>query len=266
MATGRLPRIDLVGQRFERLLVLFESERRGAHRYWFCQCDCGNEKVVRHGHLLSGRTRSCGCLCTIGLGRRQHGNPYLGPKTHTYKIWSGLIKRCYDAKAENFHLYGGRGITVCERWHSFEAFLTDMGERPSKELTIERLDNERGYEPGNCAWRTKKDQANNRRSSRIIEWNGERRTLQQWAEATGISSSAISSRIDGLGWTVQQALTTPGRTYEKRFIEFRGERRTIEGWATHLGIHPATLRGRLRRGLTAEEALTSPIGSFPNRK
>lgn len=117
-----------------------------------------------------------------------------------------MIQRCYDNNSLAFKNYGGRNITVCERWLVFENFLSDMGDRPEG-MSIERIDNDKGYSPDNCKWATRKEQASNRRSNRVYEHNGKTLTLMQWAELTGIPYFTIRNRIDLLGWDIEKAVT-----------------------------------------------------------
>jgi hypothetical protein len=154
-------RIDMLGQRVGRLLVIeyAGSSPTSQGALWKCRCDCGNVVVRKGAYLRTAGTRSCGCLNLDRLhARRTHGSP---PE---HRCWDAMIRRCYSAKNPNYRYYGGRGITVCKRWRtSFEAFLTDMGPRPSAQHSIERIDNDRGYEPSNCRWGTKLEQMRNRR-------------------------------------------------------------------------------------------------------
>jgi hypothetical protein len=129
-------------------------------------------------------------------------------KTALYGIWQHAKARCHNPTDGAYPKYGGRGLVMCERWrHSFEAFAKDMGPRPSAKHSIERKDNDGGYCPENCVWATKSEQANNRKSSRIIDVDGHRKTAMQWSRETGIHESLIRARIDRLGWTPKDAVT-----------------------------------------------------------
>ena len=135
-------------------------------------------------------------------------------RTRFYASWREMKRRCYNENVRAYKWYGARGITVCERWRvSFELFFSDVGTRPPG-MTIERIDNEGNYEPGNVRWATQKEQSNNTRASRWIELAGQRMTLMQWAEKTGLRCETISKRLDLLGWSVERALTAKPRHKE----------------------------------------------------
>lgn len=153
--------IDLRGHRFERALVLGSLPKTSKFARWACQCDCGQLFATTSANLRSGTPRSCGCLRREL--RLRHGHNVRGNRSRTYNSWTGMIGRCELITHTNYLNYGARGITVCERWHSFENFLADMGSRPDGK-TIDRYPNTNGnYEPGNCRWATNGEQARGKR-------------------------------------------------------------------------------------------------------
>ena len=194
---------DLTGMRFGRLTVKsspgMDSRRR--NRLWLVECDCGATKTVRAFTLLNGSTRSCGCL------HRVHGESH--PPTPEYVAWCSAIRRCCSQTAKERVHYGGRGITFCREWReSYDAFLRDVGRRPSAAYSLERIDNNRGYEPGNVRWATRIEQARNMRRNVVISVGAVSLTLAEWAERTGISPGTIKARLDR-GWSAERSLMTP---------------------------------------------------------
>ncbi len=170
---GRIAALPpLTGRRFDRLLVREEviERRTKSHRYYRCECDCGGVSVVAQAHLRSGHTTSCGCrmIETSGLVNRRHGRAsYKRGIATEYRIWQNMLTRCGNPKATNYKDYGGRGITVCRQWaESFIAFLRDVGSRPSMAYSLDRINNDGNYEPGNVRWATQIQQQNNKRPRR----------------------------------------------------------------------------------------------------
>jgi hypothetical protein len=161
--------VDLTGKRFGRLVVLAlhpERSRLGLAR-WVCRCDCGSERIVCGTSLRSGATKSCRCLLKEMLAKRvtKHGHTKHGLRSRAYKCWEGMKNRCFSPRARAYPWYGGRGITVCERWLIFENFYADMGDPPPG-LSLDRINNNGNYEPGNCRWATAAEQLANRRPRR----------------------------------------------------------------------------------------------------
>lgn len=204
--------IDITGKKFGRLTVL-RRQGRTAHRLviWECRCDCG-VIVGRIGRCLrKGAATSCGCGSIESLRKnRRSGNPkHGGYGTPEYIAWRNMRSRCLNPKNSGYRHYGGRGIRVCERWsESFAAFLEDMGVRPSPKHSLDRSDNDGNYEPSNCRWATRIQQARNRRAARRLELDGTVRCLSEWSAVTGLSREVIRKRLE-LGWSVRRALTTP---------------------------------------------------------
>jgi hypothetical protein len=201
--------IDMTGTRWGRLTVIERAATSDPKRAWWrCKCDCGEEAVLLGRRLRSGMTRSCGCLGRYAIGdrTRTHGRS----RTPEYDVWCGLLKRCQNPNAYNFSFYGGRGVNVCERWQKFENFLEDMGKRPSRKHTVERLDPEGDYEPSNCRWASILEQANNRRNTRRIIYRGREMALCDAVRAAGsvVHYETAWGRINKFGWTVEDALTT----------------------------------------------------------
>lgn len=205
--------IDLTAKQFGRLTVIERAENQyvvNTQACWLCRCACGVLKVVLGQTLRSGLANSCGCLSREMTITRStiHGQSRRGDKTRTYRVWLSMVNRCRNPNAEGYADYGARGIMVCDRWlTSFENFFVDMGECPPG-LTIERIDNNGNYEPTNCKWATQTTQARNRRSNRIVTINGETMCLVEAVErfGCGLSYDTVSRRINGLGWSIEDAL------------------------------------------------------------
>lgn len=161
-----MPLHDITGQPFGRLTVREFVGRRSGSSVWRCECECGGIVDVRRSNLISGNTRSCGCMIVKRTVERStvHGEASRGGKSPEYKTWVGIIKRCTDPKAKGWPNYGGRGIHICDEWrHSYAAFLADVGRKPSPRHSIDRIDNDGNYEPGNVRWATRSEQNSNQR-------------------------------------------------------------------------------------------------------
>lgn len=196
--------LDLSGQRFGRLVVLNRSKNLGPRGevYWFCRCDCGTERPLRASSLRSGRAKSCGCY------HRERVTLHGMTSSATFKSWESMLQRCLNPHAPDYARYGGRGIKVHAKWiTSFDTFLADMGLRPEG-ATLDRIDNNGDYQPGNCQWSTASRQARNRRSTPMLTWQGATLSHADWAERTGIPSKVIGWRLSR-NWPPEKALTTP---------------------------------------------------------
>lgn len=191
--------LGIAGRRFGRLTALLFVESRLAGtkrcRIWRCMCECGAIVEIPISYLTSGDTRSCGCW-TKELDAQGRRTKHSGSGTAEFIVWIGMRQRCGNPSNKAYRDYGGRGITVCARWNRFEQFLRDMGPRPSADHSIDRIDNNKGYSPENCRWALRTDQANNRRSNRLITFHGETKTLARWASDLGIPQSTIWNRLN----------------------------------------------------------------------
>ncbi len=192
-------------KKYGRLLVVDLSDKPSkASRYWKCLCDCGRVIDIQGTRLRSGKIMDCGCGKSERL--RKAATVHGLSKSPTWYSWKSMRDRCLNPNVSNYETYGGRGIRVCERWSdSFEAFLQDMGERPPN-TTIDRIDNDGNYEPGNCKWSSNEQQAVNRRTSlEFITYLGETRSLSEWSRILGIDYQKLYRRLKS-GWSVERAL------------------------------------------------------------
>lgn len=196
--------IDLTGQKFGRLIVIeFSSKDSRSNTYWLCRCDCGIAKIVYGGNLKNGHTKSCGCL------HIKHGHNTRKKRSKTYGSWDHMIQRCTNTNEADYHNYGGRGITVCDRWKKFANFLEDMGNPPTHKHSIDRINNNKGYYKSNCRWATSKQQTRNTRRNHVISYSGKTQCITDWAKDLNMSLETLTARINRYGWSIRRALTTP---------------------------------------------------------
>jgi hypothetical protein len=200
-----MQRQDIRGFRFGRLVV---RELLGANKHkqsvWICDCDCGNTLNVITGHLNSGHTVSCGCSKIERFTK--HGLAH----HREYSLWNTMKNRCSNPNVAGYEYYGGRGISVCERWlNSFPNFIADMGPRPSPEHSIDRINNNGNYEPANCRWATAEEQVLNRRNNNLIEHNGITKPVTAWSKQLGIHVSTLRYRLFNLKWNSSRAFSEP---------------------------------------------------------
>lgn len=194
---------DLTGQRFGRLTVIGVDDRKSRKTYFYCRCDCGNVKSVRSDSLTAGAIRSCGCLKKEQDRKNLTANhKHKMSHTRPYEIWQGMKGRCYNKHDARYHRYGGRGITVCDEWkNDFTAFYEwALANGYQDNLTIDRIDNDKGYSPDNCRWSDVKSQCRNRSTNIKITIGNSTRTLTEWCEIFDIDFKATVMRYHRNGF------------------------------------------------------------------
>jgi hypothetical protein len=225
-----------------------------------CACGCGHQT-----RLASKTDRSSGRIKDQPMrylkGHHPHGD---GRKAHPlYQVWHGIIQRCVNPRAQGYHNYGGRGIQICERWRaSFWAFVGDVGERPSPAHSLDRQDNERGYAPNNVRWATSRQQTRNARYNVPMTAYGTTQIMQAWIEASGLPKSTFFNRLER-GWSLERILETPvqQKAADHSLFPADGAR-----FCREHGLHYQTVKSRLYRGLSWEEAIARPVAPQRGRK
>lgn len=211
--------IFLVGLKFNtkmdkpKLLKILHKDRHGKKIGLF-ECECGKEFPAPVSNVFYGRTISCGCYRK--KNKRTWHMSHDMSSTRIYNIWALMISRCTKKYSCAFKSYGGRGITVCESWMKFENFYNDMSDGYSDELTIDRINNDGNYEPGNCRWVTPRQQAWNKRTSLWITYNNETKCLSEWADIYKVDMHMLYQRIVKLNWPIEKALTQPKRQQNEK--------------------------------------------------
>lgn len=208
---------DLSGQRFGHLVVIERAERnpKSPSTRWICLCDCGKHTIAYSFQLKNDQKRSCGCSRVAD--QRQSVSKHGGRNTRLYRTWANMKQRTENPNHIAYPNYGGRGIKVCDEWKSSFENFRDWALKAgyTDDLTIDRIDVNGNYEPSNCRWLTKQEQNRNQRSNVIIEYNGVRQTMSEWAAQIGVSEAAIHRRINVLHWSVERALSTPAKNKAK---------------------------------------------------
>lgn len=205
---------DITGKKFGRLTVIEFSHRRKDKIHYKCICDCGTEVKTRGANLKDGTTQSCGCLHKERTKKKNttHGLS----KTVEYRAYFAMKTRCYNQKDPGYKDWGGRGIKVCPEWlNDFTVFLKDMGPRPSKQHSIERINNDKGYCKVNCRWATIKEQSRNRRSTNMVSYKGETLCIMDWAKKLDIKYVTLQQRFKS-GWSTEKAFTQEVKTPRKK--------------------------------------------------
>ena len=255
---------DETGNRYGNLTVLSRADdyiwtdsagHENREVQWYCKCDCGNYTIAKGSQLRSGHTTSCGC--NISKASTKHGMH----GTRIYRIHQGMKNRCYNPNEDSYKNYGARGITICDEWLGENGFINfynwaiTHGYRD--DLTINRINNDGNYEPGNCNWATFKEQANNKRTNRVIEYMGESHTCSEWADIVSIPAYDICNRLD-LGWSVEDALTIPLNSYIIKLTNSVGETHTITEWGEIVGLDRNIIYDRIRSGWSVNDAIYTP--------
>lgn len=213
-------KVNLIGQKFNRLTVIGEAPKRrnSTSMLWRCKCECKNNVNASTKDLKSGHSKSCGCLAHELLIKRNISNATHGQTanrniSHEYYIWTGIKSRCYNINHNYYKYYGGRGIKMHDDWfNSFECFYKYIGKAPSIKHTIDRINNNGNYEPSNIQWATRKDQANNRRNTRLFNYKGKMRSISQIADIIGIKYTTLKARLN-LNWTIEKAASESVKIY-----------------------------------------------------
>ena len=213
---------DLTGQKFNRWTVIerAENDKRGQAQ-WKCVCDCGNVSIVGGKDLRLNKSKSCGCLQkeTASQVAKTHGKS----KTRLYRIWNVMRQRCKNPKVPEYKRYGGRGISVCCQWeNSFLDFYDwAIHHGYSDSLSIDRINVNGNYEPSNCRWATAIEQARNKRNMRLIEYNGEKKTLIEWTETLKLNYLRVKSRLQKGNWSIEEAFTTPKMKSKSQHVHYK---------------------------------------------
>ena len=248
---------DLTNQKFGMLTAIKrvgdKISSSGEHyTMWLCKCDCGNEKVVARSALIKGETRSCGCI---------KGENHGMSNSKIYDVWIDMKKRCYDPQRDDYKNYGGRGIEICHEWkNSFTTFYNwALTSGYDDTLTIERINVNGNYEPSNCTWATRKEQANNKRNNHFLTFDDKTQTVAQWSNELGINENTIFNRINQ-GLTDEEVLTITKGCGSKRGKTYQGKTMTLRQWSEYTGIPYRILCRRIwEQHWDLEKALTTPV-------
>lgn len=204
--------IDLTNQTFGKLTVISRLPNTALGRsVWLCACSCGKQKTIVGQSLRTGATKSCGCEKAISAKKRftKHGLTY----SRVNRIWRAMLSRCRNPNVACYARYGGAGVSVCERWLSFDNFFADMGHPPSESHSIDRIDNSLGYSLENCRWATPQEQADNSSKPKLLTFNGETHNISNWAKRLGIDPSTLIERLQT--WPIEEALSC-GKSHKTR--------------------------------------------------
>lgn len=242
-------KINMLNKRFGKLTVIKELERTKRGSTWLCKCDCGGTKIANGRDLRSGHVLSCGCLHKFR--HFKHGMSSTRPST----IYRNMKKRCDNPNCPDYKNYGGRGITYCDRWKTFEGFWEDMKEGYEPNLTIDRIDNDKGYCKENCRWVTRREQDNNKRTNHYVIYKGQKYTLAQLGRLLKLDAQLILDRLR-TGKSLDEAIKPPKQAQK---VFFNGSYITLSDLAHEHGMTYIQLKKRLMRGWTIERAVNQPL-------
>ena len=251
-------------QSFRKPVLLYKYRRRLGKRikeYGLYLCNCGKVFESTPNYVNIRGTMSCGCyqkLVTTTHGKSKHP---------LHKIWTGILQRIENPNSASYKYYGGRGLGICNEWRMFDNFYKDMAVGYAKGLTVDRIDNEKGYSPDNCRWATPLQQGRNKRNNIIIEYNGEELCLSEMAGKYNINIQTLYSRIFAHGWSVDLAISTPVDTArgirvkntDSMIYEYEGGSKHLKYWAKDYNIKTSTLYSRIKKGWSISRALTKKI-------
>ena len=224
---------DIVGEKFNKLLVISYSHKekrnnsmKGYNHFYNCKCNCGNECKVERSSLRFNNTKSCGCIHSEGLTKRntetsRYGGESNGEHQRILRIYRAMNHRCYNGGDSKYYLYGGRGISVCEEWrkdyYSFKKWALDNGY--SDDLSIDRIDVDGNYEPSNCRWATDVQQSNNTRTNKIIEYKDKTQTLAEWCRELELDYFRTKARLNNCNMSIEQAFELPKQILKRKVSE-----------------------------------------------
>ena len=248
---------DLSGNKFSRLTAIEFKKVKNHRAQWLCKCDCGNYCVANADALQSGKKKSCGCL-QIETYKRAKTSTHKLTNTRLYRIWAHIKSRCYSESNERYSDYGGRGIIMDENWkNDFMSFYNwAINNGYSDKLTIDRIDNNKGYSPDNCKWSTCREQCNNRRSNRLVTYNNKTQCLMEWSKELDIPYYTLQNRLDA-GWQIDKAFTEKTKV---SLYTYNGKSQRLNEWAKELGIDRRVLSNRINKlNWEIGRAFTQPI-------
>ena len=241
--------LDLVGHKYG-ILTVIKWLGKGKKEYeWLCKCECGNETISTTSYLRSGHKTSCGCL----RSRRNYSHGL--SHSPLWNVHGNMKRRCNDPKNKSYKNYGGRGITYCEKWETFDGFLEDMSDGYKEGLTLDRIDVNGNYNKENCRWADKKTQANNTTANHYITYNGETLTVSEMADKYGIDYELFRHRLKK-GWTIDESMKP---LTQVQIITYMNETKTVAEWARLKGMTYIQLKKRLMRGWDFDLALNQPL-------